>query len=240
MTTKSMHQAHQSSPSSFSGTIHVLEAIAINISRAWSYAARSKGRSLPVSFLLVFSELMVLPSMVLFDIWGWFFNRRGHAIIRDDFIPMSRIRASESRPTRAGIAAEIAMAEYREELINYRHRARAAIRCYALDEVAALTHHMLGRTIQFEEHHDATMIMHRHILESIGLSAMNHRPQDQESRGAIRVLSKSFILYQLQGLSFCGLLDGLAQASHATGVGIVENDVPYIPFHEKYVESLVA
>ena len=30
------------------------------------------------------------------------------------------------------------------------------------------------------------------------------------------------------------------QRAHATGVGIIENDVPYIPFHEKYVESLVA
>lgn len=235
-----MHQAQQSTPSSFAGTIHVLEAIAINVSRAWTYAKRSKGRSIPVSFLLVLSELLVLPSMVLFDVWGWFFNRQGHAIILDDFIPMSRIRASESRPTRAGIASEAAMAEYREELINYRHRARAAIRCYALDEVASLTHHMLGRTIQFEEHHDATMIMHRHILESIGLSAMNHRPQDKESNGATRVLSKTFILFQLQALSFCGLLDGYVQATHATGVGIVENDVPYIPFHEKYVESLVS
>ena len=33
--------------------------------------------------------------------------------------------------------------------------------------------------------------------------------------------------------------DGLAQRAHATGVGIIENDVP-ISFHEKYVESLVA
>ena len=34
---------------------------------------------------------------------------------------------------------------------------------------------MLGRVIQFEEKHEATMIMHRHLLESIGLAALNHK-----------------------------------------------------------------
>ena len=236
----STFQSHSASPEAFAGAIHILEAIGINVSRAWSYARQSKGKSIPVSLLLIFSELMVLPSALFFDLWGMIFNRRGFGIVRDDFVPMSLIRPQDSRPSRAGIAAEVAMDELREELLKYRYRARAALHCYALDELAALTHHMLGRVIQFEEKHEATMIMHRHLLESIGLAALNHKSQDQASGGSIRFLSKCFLMSQLQGLSFCGLFDGLAQRAHATGVGIIENDVPYIPFHEKYVESLVA
>lgn len=228
------------SPAAFAGSIHVLEAIAINLSRAVGYARRSRGRSIPVSILLVTSELMVLPSLFLFDLWAMFFNRRGYGIVREDFVSMALIRSEESRPTRAAVAAEVAMSDFREELLNYRYRARAALYCYSLDELAALTHHMLGRTVQFEEEHEATMIMHRHILESIGLAAINHLKIDKASGGKTRSLSKWFLLFQLQGLTFCGLLDGLAQNSHARGVGIVENDVPYIPFHEQYIESLVA
>jgi len=236
----STFQSRPETPAAFAGAIHVLEAIGINLSRAWTYARRSGGRSIPVSILLITSELMVLPSLILFDLWALFFNRRGHGIIRDDFISMSLIRPQDSRPTRAAIAADVAMEDFREELLNFRYRARAALYCYSLDELAALTHQMLGRTVQFEEKHEATMIMHRHILESIGLAAINHKLIDRDSGGATRLLSKWFLLFQLQGLSFCGLLDGLAQRSHARGVGIVENDVPYIPFHEQYIESLVA
>jgi hypothetical protein len=236
----STFQSHSANPEAFAGVIHILEAIGINLSRAWSYARQSKGKSIPVSLLLVCSELLVLPSALFFDLWGMLFNRKGYGIVRDDFVPMSLIRPQDSRPTRAGIAADVAMEELRDELLQYRYRARAALHCYSLNELAALTHHMLGRVIQFEEKHEATMIMHRHLLESIGLAALNHKSQDEASDGAIRALSKYFLMSQLQGLSFCGVFDGLAQQAHASGVGIIENDVPYIPFHEKYVESLVA
>lgn len=236
----STFQSRPTTPSAFAGSIHVLEAIAINLSRAVGYARRSQGRSIPVSILLVTSELLVLPSLLLFDLWAMLFNRKGYGIVRDDFVSMSLIRSEESRPTRAAMAADVDMDEFREELLNYRHRARAALYCYSLSELAALTHQMLGATVQFEERYEATMIMHRHILESIGLAALNHQAIDAASNGKTRLLSKWFLLYQLQGLSFCGLLDGLAQKAHARGVGIVENDVPYIPFHEQYVESLVA
>ena len=94
---------------------------------------------------------------------------------------MSLIRPQDSRPSRAGIAADVAMDELREDLLKYRYRARAALHCYALDELASLTHHMLGQVIQFEEKHEATMIMHRHLLESIGLAALNHQSQDAAS-----------------------------------------------------------
>ena len=160
----STFQSHSANPEAFAGAIHILEAIGINVSRAWSYARQSKGKSIPVSLLLVFSELMVLPSALFFDLWGMIFNRRGYGIVRDDFVPMSLIRPQDSRPSRAGIAADVAMDELREDLLKYRYRARAALHCYALDELASLTHHMLGRVIQFEEKHEATMIMHRHLF----------------------------------------------------------------------------
>ena len=73
----STFQSHSANPEAFAGAIHILEAIGINVSRAWSYARQSKGKSIPVSLLLVFSELMVLPSALFFDLWGMIFNRRG-------------------------------------------------------------------------------------------------------------------------------------------------------------------
>ena len=93
----STFQSHSANPEAFAGAIHILEAIGINVSRAWSYARQSKGKSIPVSLLLVFSELMVLPSALFFDLWGMIFNRRGYGIVRDDFVPMSLIRPQDSR-----------------------------------------------------------------------------------------------------------------------------------------------
>ena len=76
----STFQSHSANPEAFAGAIHILEAIGINVSRAWTYARQSKGKSIPVSLLLVFSELMVLPSALFFDLWGMIFNRRGYGL----------------------------------------------------------------------------------------------------------------------------------------------------------------
>ena len=111
--------SHSANPEAFAGAIHILEAIGINVSRAWSYARQSKGKSIPVSLLLVFSELMVLPSALFFDLWGMIFNRRGYGITRDDFVP-SLIRPQDSRLVVQNCRRCLMM--NREDLLKYRYR----------------------------------------------------------------------------------------------------------------------
>ena len=97
----STFQSRPTTPSAFAGSIRA-QAIAINLSRAVGYAGRSQGRSIPVSILLVTSELLVLPSLLLFDLWAMVFNRRGYGIVRDDFISneLDSFRGESTDPCR--------------------------------------------------------------------------------------------------------------------------------------------
>ena len=51
-------------------TKHIVDAIVLNIKRTFPYAKVSNGLSLPVSLTLIFSELLTVPTALIFDLWA--------------------------------------------------------------------------------------------------------------------------------------------------------------------------
>lgn len=76
--------------------------------------------------------------------------------------------------------------------------------------------------------------MTRHMLESIGISACHSIDYAEESGGRTLLLSKTLVLSQVWGLALSLGIDAKAQACHALGAGIIENDLPHIPFEQTW------
>ena len=76
--------------------------------------------------------------------------------------------------------------------------------------------------------------MTKHLVESLGLAAMNALDYAERSGGETLKLSRTFIRFQGLGLLGSVGIDRKAQAFHQQGIGIVVNDVPPIPFAERW------
>jgi hypothetical protein len=72
------------------------------------------------------------------------------------------------------------------------------------------------------------------VLESIGMAACNAIMYAEQSDGRTVLLSKAFLVFQILGLRVSVGIDKKSQACHALGAGIVENDIPGIPFEEAW------
>jgi hypothetical protein len=72
--------------------------------------------------------------------------------------------------------------------------------------------------------------MSRHIVESIGLGAVNALHYDRQSQGGTLKLSRDLVRLQALSLFSTTFYDRMAQRHQARGVGILVNDVPPIPF----------
>ena len=70
---------------------HIADAVRINLRRGRIYSTMTDGKSLLVTFLLVFSEISILLPGLFFDWWGRRFNKDGIPVIAADFVSMSRI-----------------------------------------------------------------------------------------------------------------------------------------------------
>ncbi|MBM3266572.1 MAG: hypothetical protein FJZ01_02900 [Candidatus Sericytochromatia bacterium] len=76
--------------------------------------------------------------------------------------------------------------------------------------------------------------MCRHIVESLGLGAVTAISCAARSDGATVGLSRDLIAIQLLALGGAVDTDTQAQALHARGIGILVNDLPSIPFLERW------
>ena len=93
---------------------------------------------------------------------------------------------------------------------------------------------MLQFVHELEEECQSLFPMTRHILESIGHAAYNSIAYSEQSGGRTVLLSKVFVLSQICFVAASVGIDKKAQACHALGAGIIENDVPYIAFEEAW------
>lgn len=213
---------------------HILEAMVINVKRGVHYARITKGRSLLLSFIMVFSELMVLAPAWLFDRWGKKYNRLGIRVIAADFISMSKAQTIDAplRFTGSTPSGEIKDLSY--QMSTYAKSATTFAREHDFRLVAAHTHHILTQVEALEVYHQALLPMARHILESIGFAAANAVKYEDQSQKRTNRLCSWMIQFQISGIALALPIDRMAQSCHILGAGIIENDVPPIPFHETY------
>ena len=97
-----------------------------------------------------------------------------------------------------------------------------------------MAHQRLEEVLAVEEQTQSLYPMHRHLLESLGLAAVNAIVYLEQSQGRTALLSKCFLATQVYAISTSAYFDRAAQKCHQLDVGILENDLPEIPFLEAY------
>ncbi len=238
LVTRELMQKHMARHEDEGMAKHLLEAIVINVQRGFKYAKITKGRSLLLSMILVTSELMVLLPGLLFDLWGKKYNRLGIRVIAADFIPMNQANDFGTPMKFKGQTPKGDIKDLQYQMKVYAQTATRLAGEENFRMVAAHTHHMLTQVEAMERYHCALLPMSRHILESIGFAAINALKYEDQSQKRTNAICRLMIQFQISGIGLALPIDGLAQKSHMMGAGIIENDVPYIPFHEAYAKHM--
>ncbi len=183
-----------------------------------------------MSDLLIRTEYVCLPFALAFDRRGRRFNEAGIPIIQDDFVSMDEIGDSHDPPTFTNRAGRSEFEALSAELGEYTRCLRDSAKRFDFEQAARDTARMLANVAGRETRCGAHFAMVRHLLESIGLAAVNALRYEELSRGDTRTLSRDLLLFETRGLGTSVALDRRAQHAHAVGVGILVNDLPAIPF----------
>lgn len=180
--------------------------------------------------MLIRTEYVCLLFALVFDRRGRRFNEAGIPIIQDDFVSMEEIGDPHDPPAYANRAGRGEFEAVSAELRQYKRCLRDSAKTLDFEQAARDTARMLTTVAERETRCEAHFAMVRHLLESIGLAAVNAIRFAELSAGKTRLLSRDLLMFQAKGVRAAIALDRRAQQVHALGVGIIVNDVPSIPF----------
>lgn len=211
-------------------TVHLLDAIRINQQRREIYAAVTQGRSRRLSSALIWFERLCLPVSVWIDHRAKPFNAQGISIVSDDFIDMAEIAPADTPPRFTGQASADDLRQVRRNLSDLSGRLTDAMRSADFEAAAGACEWALDGIEDLEEASATHHAMSRHIVESIGLAAVNALRYHRQSQGGTLKLSRDLVRLQALSLLSTTFYDRMAQRHQARGVGILVNDVPSIPF----------
>ncbi|WP_299456234.1 hypothetical protein [uncultured Microscilla sp.] len=216
--------------------IHIKEAIEINQRRKKIYAQQTQRQSVGVSNWLIMSEKTSLPIAHYFDWRARKFNQAGIGVVASDFVPMDAILPPETPPLYLQQASPAYLHEVTRLTQAFAQKLKATLKTYNFEAACAATEDALQQLAQIEHHAQAHFAMLKHLLESIGYASVNAPQYAQLSNGATSKLSCQLIRIQAKGLSLALRIDSRAQKIHQLGTGIIVNDVPPIPFMERWRE----
>ena len=199
-------------------SFHLLEAIYINFLRSFYYAKKSYGLTVPLSLLLIFLELSILPFALLFDIWALKYNIKGIVIVKDDFVSMQNIE-DKSLPS-----------IYRHSSLSFQSKECLRINSSnSFEKIYSDLSSSIECIKRVEKDEKAHFSMTLHILESVAFFT-KHAIKYQKQNPKTVTLSKVMIKFQLLGLYTSRYFDYFAQQYHKKELGIVVNDLPKINF----------
>ncbi len=204
---------------------HLRDAIDLNLARADAYAARTGGRSRPLSWLLVGLERLCLPTARWFELRAEGIPRRQH-LLELSFVPMQGLPESGALPFRRAGPARRQSALALRLLRRLSRQTRAALRDGELGPVVTACERALAGLEVLERRHDAHLAMSRHLVESVGRVAMVATRLGLERDR----FAQDLLRLHLVGLPLAPRLDARAQRVHQAGVGLLVNDLPEIPF----------
>mgnify|MGYP007046918275 CR=1 FL=1 len=204
---------------------HLRDAMRLNLGRRLTYARRTRGRSRPLSWLLVGLEWLCLPAARWFELRAVGVPPRQH-LLELSFVSMQGLPSAEALPFRqAGPApgqARLAQALMR----RLRAQVRASLPSGDMVSVVGGCKRALAGLELLERHHDAHLAMSRHLVESLGRVAM---VAERLGLGEDR-LARDLVRLHAAGLGSATWLDTRAQRLHQQGAGVLVNDLPAIPF----------
>lgn len=213
---------------------HLNEAIALNRSRRDVYDRLSGGGSRSLSNRLILLEQLTLPAAHALDLWAKRFQKAGIPVLQADFVTMQGVRSPFAPPRWRGAASDAEAKALESRLDAYRDTIGAALARNDFAGIAEASYTMLETLDATEKATRTHWAMTKHLVESLGLAAMNALTYAEQSNGETLKLSRTFIRFQGLGLLGSVGLDRKAQALHQKGIGIVVNDVPHIPFAERW------
>lgn len=204
-------------------TGHLLDAIKLNLKRLPRYASLSKGRSLPVSVLMIFSELISLPTALALDYRSRYWRNRGVPVFVHEFVDMELTpKFKDSFTVKFPAKKRGSFVLPKNEMIRF-------IKEGQRQELSAL----LAGLIQELEEAQAFNCMLRHTLESF-LRCSNLASLHIEAAAAKGIKTPErfcadVLFAHLMALDFCRFLDWLARPVQQRGIPIILQDVPPIP-----------
>lgn len=213
---------------------HLDEAIALNRSRRDDYASRTGGRSYLLSTALISLETISRPVAAALDRQAKPFQRAGIPIVRADFVPMTGLPPASAPPQYRNVASKAQTRELGRQLSDYRQALPKIRTTQDLHQVAELSYRMLDTIASTEQATGSHFAMTKHVVESLGMAALNGLRWAAQSDGATLPLTTKLVNAQELALASSLWIDKQAQRCHAKGVGIIVNDVPPIPFEAQW------
>lgn len=212
---------------------HLADAIRLNTARRPIYMERTQGRSRSLSDDLIATERLCLPIAAYFDWRGRAFECEGIPVISGAFVAMD-VPPAETPTRYTGRADAATLRAVARLLAGTGRRVREALWRSDFALVAAACEEALQTLADLEKESSSHFAMCKHLVESLGLGALNGRECQVRSGGKATGLARDLIAIQLLALGRGPDADRRAQEFHALGVGILVNDMPAIPFLERW------
>ena len=214
---------------------HLRAAIRQNVARRAGYRRRGGWRAQALSVTLVAHERSLLPFAALLDRQARRFQREGIPVLAADLQRMAlspppgrQLDGVRAVPRRElGWPAGFAWMAARELGAVLRRRGFHADR---FRDAARVVEGALDALALLEGMFGARFALTEHVLESIGISALNGLAYAEQSQGRTVTLSRRFAAGQVLLLPGAVTLDVLAGPVHARGVPLFIDDVPPVPF----------
>lgn len=215
---------------------HLQEAIACNRMRGAIYAELSDGKSQWLTTKLIFLERITCLVAGVFDWLAHRYHLQGINLFNDDFMSFKNLPAVQTPPLYSGQASLRAIKRLDSMIRRCKENFQCSVNQGKFLEAAAGLHHTLHFVKIMEEENKCHFAMTRHLLESMGWSALHADQHAKSSEGKTISLSKWFLWFQSLGLYESRRIDQQAQSIHQLGLGILVNDLPYIPFEEDFLQ----
>lgn len=206
---------------------HLREATKLNIKRAKYYARLSQGKSLPLSYELIFMEKLAKVVTDVMDHKAKVYRRAGLALFQDDLIDMKL--TPEFSPTFGEVGPPIE--KIRFDLNVIRHKMLDLLEEDNLSEIYKLSVELLEEGPLKETNQNC---LTRHFVESIARSVFNHENTREKARDLglddpKHVLLK-FLKTQIINTRWAYSLDKRAFAIQQDNIPLFCQDVPAIPY----------
>ena len=212
---------------------HLIEAIWINFVRSFFYAYHSRGYSLPLSWFLIFAELVSIPTSILMDVWFLIVTGRS---LDEIFVPMHNIKSVSTPPLYTRKMPRELYQEFHRRFYQYFGQSWRRMRNAQFVEMVHETKALLEQVHAAEASVQCHMEMSRHLLESVGLTLFRASVEKRE-KGRGRLFFSFLIAAHLICIVPCIYIDAWATKIHHRGLGILVNDVPPIPFLAELKQS---
>jgi hypothetical protein len=188
---------------------------------------KSKGLSLPFSFMLISSEGLIL-------LFAWYFDRRSkridkgyhNQVMQASFVSMNKVNDIHIPPLYTKCLSKKEKALLQHFLKKEHQHLLNEIKMHNFEYLYTSCSQILTRLKDKERRLGVHLSMSIHIVESLALLAQQCCKFDVIQKPKYQHLMLQLFRFQLVALPFTLMYDSYAQYLHRYNIGICTNDVP--------------